>query len=565
MNRVPVCTPCNSEVCCDGTNQDGTKTLALTNATKYPDQSIFGISLGRKYGFCFVPMPSTSVSFSTRCLPYSSEGASSMLNAYSSASSGNVTSSASKNALKGATGAVAKGLSDPSSVFSSLCDEVLTNRWIIVASAGIALVVALLYTQVLRVAAGLLVWAVLILLWILLAGSTAILAFKAGVIDTSQIPVEVAGVVSGVPLPEGVTLGQAQTNQELVIIAAAIVGAVFVIYSLLICVMASRINLAIKVIKQAAACLAEIPTALLFPILQWVAMCALALWFVIVLLFLASAGEWNQETHTYNTNETTRRAIIFHFFGFLWIRAFILAVGNLVIAGATCDWFIIHDRSMLSAPVLSSLLRTLRFHTGTAAFGAFIIAVVQFIQWVFRYYMYQLQKFDKDNKIIKLFACIGECCLQCLERFLEFVNKNAYIQTAMQGTCFCSSAKTAFSLLLRNCLRVGALATITTIFNNIGKLFIAVVTGLICALIIQGGDLANVADAPIFSVTIITILAFGIASAFIDVWDIVVGSIFQCFCMDLEKGSGKTGGEFKAFVAENEGKSASKREIASQI
>ena len=234
---------------------------------------------------------------------------------------------------QGATGAVAKGLSNPSSVFSSLCDEVLTNRWIIVASAGIALVVALLYTQVLRVAADLLVWSVLTLLWGALAASTAILAFKAGIIDTSKMPVEVAGVVSGVPLPEGVTLGQAQTNQELVIIAAAIVGATFVIYTLLLCIMISRINMAIKVIKQAAACLAEIPTALLFPILQWVAMCALALWFVIVMLFLASAGEWNQETHTYVTNEITRRAIIFHFFGFLWIRAFILAVGNLVIAG----------------------------------------------------------------------------------------------------------------------------------------------------------------------------------------------------------------------------------------
>ena len=69
MNRVPVCTPCNSEVCCDGTNQDGAKTKAITNDPKYPDQSIFGISLGRKYGFCFVPMPSTTVSVTTHLSP----------------------------------------------------------------------------------------------------------------------------------------------------------------------------------------------------------------------------------------------------------------------------------------------------------------------------------------------------------------------------------------------------------------------------------------------------------------------------------------------------------------
>lgn len=468
----------------------------------------------------------------------------------------------------------------------------------------------------------------------------------------------------------------------------------------------------------------------------------LFLWFVVVFLFLASAGEWNQEQHRFAWNDDTRRAIIFHCvlspskpnralicptsfkrtlgvrshprisrrchrathphrhhtsssdapplspppfsplyspspfplpsaslthhlpplqFGFLWVRAWILAVGNLVIAGAVCDWFIVHDRSLLSSPVFSSFLRTLRFHTGTAAFGALIIATVQIIRWIFRYYMYQLSKFNKDSVVIKLFACIGECCLSCLERFLKFINRNAYIQTAMKGTSFCTSAKTvcpllckhltpalrgrqkqrsycsrrgslvlresclrfpqciqhitrkacedakhdaacavryrfargggldaqmssachdahhpmqpmlithilqATMLIIRNCLRVGALAAIGTIFNNIGKLFIAVVTGLICALIIQGGDYSNVQDAPVFSVTIITILAFGIGAAFIDVWDVVTETLFQCFCMDIEKGSGKTSGQFKAFIAENEGKTASKSELHSQI
>ena len=425
--------------------------------------------------------------------------------------------------------------------------------------------VALIYTQILRVAAEVLTFTVLAALWLVLAGSTFVLCFKAGFINKSQIPLEVQGVTSAVPLPAGVTLGQAATNQQLVIIAAVLVGVVFLIYTLLLCVMVTRIYLAIKVIKQAAACLSEIPSALLFPILQWLALSALFVWFVIVFLYLASAGDWNQTTHQFIWNDNTRRAIIFHCFGLLWIRAWILAVGNLVIAGATCDWFIVHDKSMLSFPVYSSLMRTLRFHMGTAAFGSLIIATVQFIRWVFRYYMYQLAKLDKNNSIIKFLTCIGECCMACVERFLKFINRNAYIQTAMKGTNFCSSAKTATMLLIRNCLRVGALAALTTIFNNIGKLFIAVVTGLICALIIQGGDLASVTEAPIFSVTIIVILAFGIASAFIDVWDVVVESLFQCFCMDIEKGSGKTPGQFKQFLAENEGKGATTKEIASQI
>ena len=37
---------------------------------------------------------------------------------------------------------------------------------------------------------------------------------------------------------------------------------------------------------------------------------------------------------------------------------------------------------------------------------------------------------------------------------MKFINRNAYILTAINGTNFCSSAKEAFSLILRNCVRV---------------------------------------------------------------------------------------------------------------
>ena len=48
------------------------------------------------------------------------------------------------------------------------------------------------------------------------------------------------------------------------------------------------------------------------------------------------------------------------------------------------------------------------------AFGSFIIAVVQMIRWIFRYYMYQIKKLDQDGTfkhVIALLTCIGECCL----------------------------------------------------------------------------------------------------------------------------------------------------------
>jgi hypothetical protein len=54
--------------------------------------------------------------------------------------------------------------------------------------------------------------------------------------------------------------------------------------------------------------------------------------------------------------------------------------------------------------------------------------------------------------------------------------------------------------------------------SQFGKLFIAVCTGFIAALIIVGGSMNDISHAPLFSITIIMLLAFAVGSAFMDVW-----------------------------------------------
>lgn len=46
-----------------------------------------------------------------------------------------------------------------------------------------------------------------------------------------------------------------------------------------------------------------------------------------------------------------------------------------------------------------------------------------------------------------------KCCFWCLENFIKFINKNAYIMIAIYGKGFCASARDGFSLILRNCVR----------------------------------------------------------------------------------------------------------------
>lgn len=59
---------------------------------------------------------------------------------------------------------------------------------------------------------------------------------------------------------------------------------------------------------------------------------------------------------------------------------------------------------------------------------------------------------------------------------MKFLNKNAYVQTAIFGTSFCKSSRQAFYLVVRNAARVGAISSVSSAVLFVGKLFISTVT-----------------------------------------------------------------------------------------
>lgn len=93
-----------------------------------------------------------------------------------------------------------------------------------------------------------------------------------------------------------------------------------------------------------------------------------------------------------------------------------------------------------------------RYHLGTVAFGSLIIAICNFIRAILEWIETKLKKYD--NAFTRaIFTCM-RCFFWLLNKFLRFINRNAYIMCAMYGHNFCTSAKQAFDLLLRNILRV---------------------------------------------------------------------------------------------------------------
>merc|ERR1712014_188487 len=97
----------------------------------------------------------------------------------------------------------------------------------------------------------------------------------------------------------------------------------------------------------------------------------------------------------------------------------------------------------------------------------------QFIRYLMKYFEKQAQA-QKNRVMVLILKCV-QCCIWCFEKSIQFLNKNAYIQTALMGTNFCTSAKKAFFLILRNALRFGTMAVLGSVIHGIG--FICIMAG----------------------------------------------------------------------------------------
>lgn len=125
----------------------------------------------------------------------------------------------------------------------------------------------------------------------------------------------------------------------------------------------------------------------------------------------------------------------------------------MILAGAFATWYWTFKKSNVPFFTLTnSMARTITYNLGTVAFGSLIITICRLIRVCLEYVDQKTKQFD--NPFSRAVLCCCKCFFACLESFLKFINKNAYIMCAIHGKGFVSSAKNAFSLLMRNILRV---------------------------------------------------------------------------------------------------------------
>jgi len=197
---------------------------------------------------------------------------------------------------------------------------------------------------------------------------------------------------------------------------------------------------------------------------------------------------------------------------------------------------------MVTKAVSRSVWRAFCNHLGTLAFGSFLLATVQLAQLIMKYVEEQAKKGGKNKAVIYLIkAC--QCCLMCFERIIKFINKNAYIQCALQGHNFCTSCKDAFFLILRNGFLFAIANGIGAIFIFLGRAFIIVATtvAMYYAMTteVSGSNISKELDNIYGPLFMIVAIAYITGTMFMSVWGMAADTILQCFCVDKELSKGK--------------------------
>ena len=128
------------------------------------------------------------------------------------------------------------------------------------------------------------------------------------------------------------------------------------------------------------------------------------------------------------------------------------------------------------------------YHTGSIAAGAFIIAVIEFIKFVFMYLAKKAEKASGGNKCIKAAVCVAECILSCIEKVCDYINQAAFAYIAVSGDGFCAGAWNGFLLNVKHMLSFTFANYIAKCFILLGKVAVCTVNGFTLVFIMKNMD-----------------------------------------------------------------------------
>jgi len=184
----------------------------------------------------------------------------------------------------------------------------------------------------------------------------------------------------------------------------------------------------------------------------------------------------------------------------------------------------------------SSVKRTFRYHLGTVAFGSLLLALIQLMRVAVEYINDRINNITAQNKLIKAIIWFLRTCFFFLEKLIRYLNRNAYIMTAMVGSNFCKASQDAFTLITSNILRGFFVNQVADFVILLGKIFVVGLTTLFFSMTVsEQEDELHFSFIPIL---LIMVGSYIVASSCLAVYSVAVDTLFLCFLKDVQINDG---------------------------
>uniref|UniRef100_A0A8C7FE12 Choline transporter-like protein n=1 Tax=Oncorhynchus kisutch TaxID=8019 RepID=A0A8C7FE12_ONCKI len=448
-------------------------------------------------------------------------------------------------------------------------------QWII-AALVIAMVVSFLFLLLLRFIAPVMVW--VLIFGVLAVGAYGIYHCWWEYDNYRKSTVSITDI--GFTTDFKVYLQVKETWLAFLIILSVVEG----ILLLTLIFLRTRILIAIALIQESSKAVSHMMSTLFYPLVTFVLLVVCVAYWGITALYLATSGNPVYKVVTLNSTQgncgqiggnvtcdpqvnyswcPSARCIfikynnegllqrnlfnlqIYNVVAFLWCINFVIALGQCTLAGAFASyyWAFSKPSDIPTFPLSQAFIRTLRYHVGSLAFGALILTLIQVVRIILEYLDHKTRA--AQNPCARFLMCCLKCCFWCLEKFIKFLNRNAYIMIAVYGKNFCVSAKNAFMLLMRNIVRVVVLDKVTDLLLFFGKLLVVGGVGVLAFFFFSGRirlpgsnfrtEMLNYYWMPII---VVVVGAYLIAHGFFSVYNMCVDTLFLCFLEDLERHDG---------------------------
>lgn len=408
------------------------------------------------------------------------------------------------------------------SLFQEVTQDLQHTKWDIIYLCIFAFISSLVIVFLIRFVAGIVVWFVLIGVVVVSISTSIFLWVTWKQKSDSEIKDQVA---------------QQDVNTYFAFALIATISTIIIL--LIIVAMRSRIALVVQLFKESGKAIQSMPLLLVQPIVTFLFLClAIILWSYFAVLIQASGSPaFEPLSHNvyYKKDQLMKFARIYNILVLVWVIEFIIGCQHMIIAGSVATWFFTRNKENVSSPISTSVSYLFNYHLGSVALGSFIIAILQIIRVILNYIDETLK--ESKNEVAKSLYKVFQCLFSCLQQFLQYLTRNAYIEIAIYGDNFCRSGQQAFKMITSNVLRVAAINSVGDFVLFLGKVLVVTSTVLLGFKMLETKPGVLHLWVPL---TVAGIFAYFVAHCFISVYEMVIDTIFMCFCEDCNLNDGVT-------------------------